>query len=571
MVAATRRRVACASRLLGDLRPEPRLDCSRPPLRSVASWRRPRSESSASRRSRPWSSIGPEVRNALDRAASAELARAFRAFEADAEARVAVLTGAGGAFCSRRRSERARHGELYEPWAASADGPTAQVLSKPVIAAIEGAACAGGLGLALWCDLRVIDETAVFGVFSRRVRRADSDGTTVRLPRLIGLSRALDLLLDRTRGERRGSDRDRARQSAGAARSSARSCRGAGARDRGAPAGSAALRSPFRARAVRSHAGTRRCGCEARRESRRSRARRRRWRGAVRRRRGQARQVSAARARNHRRARAALLRGFVLLSILLAAAVVVTVARAARASRSPPAEPGPPDEPPELVLEPAEIADSRLGRGLARRLRRGAGAQLHRDGAARTKPTWASPARPRTGGACASERRRRPVLPHCGEVLAERAASVGRCAIAIATRASLTGYYEPLLHGSLRRTDALHGAALPATARAGRHRSRRFPRRPARASGWPASCATAAGAVRRPRRRRAAERSPAASSSWSGSTTRSTRSSSTSRARAASRSTTARVCASATRRRTVTPTSRSAASWSRAARSRSRR
>jgi enoyl-CoA hydratase len=137
----------------------------------------------------------PEVRNALDRAASAELTRALLAFEADPEARVAVLTGAGGAFCAGADLRELAQGELYEPWAASAAGPTARTLGKPVIAAIEGAACAGGLGIALWCDLRVVDETAVFGVFSRRFGVPDSSGTTVRLPRLIGLSRALDLLL----------------------------------------------------------------------------------------------------------------------------------------------------------------------------------------------------------------------------------------------------------------------------------------------------------------------------------------------------------------------------------------
>jgi enoyl-CoA hydratase len=137
----------------------------------------------------------PRAKNALDRAASAELARAFRAFELDPDSRVAVLTGAGGTFCAGADLKELATGAMYEPWAASADGPTAQVLSKPVIAAIEGHACAGGLGIALWCDLRVIDDTAVFGVFSRRFGVPMSDGTTVRLPRLIGLSRALDLLL----------------------------------------------------------------------------------------------------------------------------------------------------------------------------------------------------------------------------------------------------------------------------------------------------------------------------------------------------------------------------------------
>ena len=137
----------------------------------------------------------PEVKNALDRATSAELARALRAFDADASAKVAVLTGAGGAFCAGADLRELARGEIYEPWAASADGPTGMLLGKPVIAAIEGHACAGGLGLALWCDLRVVDDTAVFGVFSRRFGVPMSDGTTVRLPRLIGLSRALDLLL----------------------------------------------------------------------------------------------------------------------------------------------------------------------------------------------------------------------------------------------------------------------------------------------------------------------------------------------------------------------------------------
>jgi enoyl-CoA hydratase len=137
----------------------------------------------------------PQVKNALDRAASAELAQAMGAFETDAESRVAVLTGAGGSFCAGADLRELATGAIYEPWATSLDGPTARVLDKPVIAAICGHACAGGLGLALWCDLRVIDDSAVFGVFSRRFGVPMSDGTTVRLPRLIGLSRALDLLL----------------------------------------------------------------------------------------------------------------------------------------------------------------------------------------------------------------------------------------------------------------------------------------------------------------------------------------------------------------------------------------
>jgi enoyl-CoA hydratase len=137
----------------------------------------------------------PEVRNALDRAASAALTRALRAFDGDRELRAAVLTGAGGCFCAGADLRELASGTLYEPWAASPEGPTGPPLGKPVIAAVAGHACAGGLGLALWCDLRVADETAVFGVFSRRFGVPMSDGTTVRLPRLIGLSRALDLLL----------------------------------------------------------------------------------------------------------------------------------------------------------------------------------------------------------------------------------------------------------------------------------------------------------------------------------------------------------------------------------------
>ncbi len=124
---------------------------------------------------RPW------ARNALDTTTARALGRAFRAFEADEGAKVAVLTGSDGAD--------------YEAWATGPDGPTGPLLSKPVIAAIAGHACAGGLGLALRCDLRIVDETAVFGVFSRRWGVPMSDGTTVRLPRLIGLSRALDLML----------------------------------------------------------------------------------------------------------------------------------------------------------------------------------------------------------------------------------------------------------------------------------------------------------------------------------------------------------------------------------------
>jgi len=137
----------------------------------------------------------PERRNALDRASARALRAAFDAFAADDGLRVAVLTGAGGAFCAGADLKELAEGVDYEAWAGAATGPTHPLLPKPTIAAVAGTACAGGLGVALWCDLRVCDETAVFGVFSRRWGVPMSDGTTVRLPRLIGLSRALDMLL----------------------------------------------------------------------------------------------------------------------------------------------------------------------------------------------------------------------------------------------------------------------------------------------------------------------------------------------------------------------------------------
>ena len=137
----------------------------------------------------------PQARNALDNAAAAALTRAFRAFEADESQRVAVLTGAGGAFCAGADLKEMSHGADYVAWAGHPDGPTHPTLTKPVIAAVEGHACAGGLGLALWCDIRIADESAVFGVFSRRWGVPMSDGTTVRLPRLIGMGRALDMLI----------------------------------------------------------------------------------------------------------------------------------------------------------------------------------------------------------------------------------------------------------------------------------------------------------------------------------------------------------------------------------------
>ena len=137
----------------------------------------------------------PNSRNALDNEAAHSLAAALKAFEADANARVAVLTGAGGAFCAGADLKELGGGTDYFPWAGSDDGPLRAPLSKPVIAAVEGHACAGGLGVALFCDIRIVDETAVFGVFSRRWGVPMSDGTTVRLPRIVGQGRALDMLL----------------------------------------------------------------------------------------------------------------------------------------------------------------------------------------------------------------------------------------------------------------------------------------------------------------------------------------------------------------------------------------
>lgn len=137
----------------------------------------------------------PQVRNALDREATQALTMAIRAFEADASSKVAVLTGAGGTFCAGADLKELASGVDYEPWAGSAQGPLHRPASKPVVAAIAGHACAGGLGIALWCDLRIADTTASFAVLSRRWGVPMSDGTTVRLPRIIGTGRALDMLL----------------------------------------------------------------------------------------------------------------------------------------------------------------------------------------------------------------------------------------------------------------------------------------------------------------------------------------------------------------------------------------
>ncbi|MCA9513871.1 MAG: crotonase/enoyl-CoA hydratase family protein [Myxococcales bacterium] len=139
----------------------------------------------------------PEVRNAVDRDTADALAAAFRAFEADDDARVAVLFGEGRDFCAGAdlKAVAAGRPNRVAPGGDGPLGPTRMALSKPVIAAVAGHAVAGGLELACWCDLRVAEENAVFGVFCRRFGVPLIDGGTARLPRLIGLSRALDLIL----------------------------------------------------------------------------------------------------------------------------------------------------------------------------------------------------------------------------------------------------------------------------------------------------------------------------------------------------------------------------------------
>jgi enoyl-CoA hydratase len=139
----------------------------------------------------------PEVRNAVDRQTALALADAFREFDADGEASVGVLYGDHGAFCAGAdlKAVALGRGNRVEPNGDGPMGPSRMVLKKPVIAAIAGHAVAGGLELALWCDLRVMEGDAILGVFCRRWGVPLIDGGTIRLPRLIGLSRALDLIL----------------------------------------------------------------------------------------------------------------------------------------------------------------------------------------------------------------------------------------------------------------------------------------------------------------------------------------------------------------------------------------
>lgn len=153
----------------------------------------------------------PDVRNAVDRPTAEALAAAFRRFDADDELAVAVLTGAHGHFCAGAdlKAIADGRGNRVRPEGDGPMGPTRMVLGKPVVAAVEGSCVAGGLELALWCDLRVAARDATFGVYCRRWGVPLVDGGTVRLPRLVGHSRAMDLILtgrgvDGTEAERIG-------------------------------------------------------------------------------------------------------------------------------------------------------------------------------------------------------------------------------------------------------------------------------------------------------------------------------------------------------------------------------
>jgi enoyl-CoA hydratase len=139
----------------------------------------------------------PEAKNAVDGPTAIALADAFRAFDADPQAKVAVLWGEGGTFCAGAdlKSIGTDRSPRVAPDGDGPMGPSRMLLSKPVIAAVAGHAVAGGLELAAWCDLRVVEEDAVFGVFCRRWGVPLIDGGTVRLPRIVGLGRALDMIL----------------------------------------------------------------------------------------------------------------------------------------------------------------------------------------------------------------------------------------------------------------------------------------------------------------------------------------------------------------------------------------
>ena len=158
------------------------------------------------KKGRVWTVIHsrPEARNAMDPASAEALERAFVEFDRDAEAAVAVLWGEGGSFCAGFDLKHAAKGTLSSeaypedpaaPLPRAPMGPTRLALDKPVVAAIAGPAVAGGFEIALWCDLRVMEASAYFGVYCRRWGVPLIDGGTVRLPRIVGRGRALDLIL----------------------------------------------------------------------------------------------------------------------------------------------------------------------------------------------------------------------------------------------------------------------------------------------------------------------------------------------------------------------------------------
>ena len=139
----------------------------------------------------------PEVKNAIDGTSASELVKAFKEFEEDENSLVAILYGVNGTFCSgaNLKALRSGTGNKLTKDGDGPMGPTRMMLSKPVIAAISGYAVAGGLELALWCDLRIVEKNSILGVFNRRWGIPLIDGGTIRLPRIIGLGRALDLIL----------------------------------------------------------------------------------------------------------------------------------------------------------------------------------------------------------------------------------------------------------------------------------------------------------------------------------------------------------------------------------------
>ena len=140
----------------------------------------------------------PHRRNAIDPSTASDLTEAVRAFDADDDADVAVLAGRGDHFCAGADLKALSEGTVHDLDPEGSEGPlgpTRLTLSKPVVAAVEGYAVAGGLELACWCDLRIVAENAVFGVFNRRYGIPLVDGGTQRLPQIVGLGRALDLIL----------------------------------------------------------------------------------------------------------------------------------------------------------------------------------------------------------------------------------------------------------------------------------------------------------------------------------------------------------------------------------------